>query len=74
MKRKLTPAQWAAVLVAHVVIASLVWRDLRHRSDDQVRGSKRFWRLASAANSGNSLVYVLIGRKRTKPTTGSESG
>lgn len=69
MQRKLTPAQWAAVFVAHVVIASLVWRDLRHRSDDQIRGSKRCWRIATAVNSGNSLMYVLIGRKRANATT-----
>jgi len=69
MQRKLTPGQWAAVFVAHVVIASLVWRDLRHRSDDQIRGSKRFWRIASAANSGNSLIYVLVGRKRAGAMT-----
>ena len=66
MQRKLTPAQWAAVLIAHVVVASLVWRDLRHRPDDQIRGSKRFWRIASAANSGNSLIYLVFGRRRTK--------
>jgi len=36
----------------------------RCHTDDQIRGSKKVWRLATGANSGNSLVYFLFGRKR----------
>jgi hypothetical protein len=63
---KPSPRLIAALAVAHVVVTTLVWRDLRRRTDDQVRGSKRLWRVASMANMSNSVVYVLIGRKRSE--------
>jgi hypothetical protein len=67
---KPSPRLIAALVVAHVVVTTLVWRDLRRRTDDQVRGSKRLWRIASMANMSNSVVYVLIGRKRSgQPTS-----
>ena len=69
MKRKLTPVQWAAIIVVHVMIASYVWHDLSHRPDDQVRGPKWMWRIASALNSGNSVIYLLVGRKRVNSGT-----
>jgi hypothetical protein len=58
------PKLYAALLVAHLVVTSLTWRDIRSRSDQELRGSKRLWRLASASNMSNSLVYYLVGRKR----------
>jgi hypothetical protein len=64
-RRRPNPAVLAAILVGHVAVTALTWRDLRHRADDQVRGSKKWWRVASAANTTNSLVYLLFGRKRT---------
>jgi hypothetical protein len=70
VQRKLSPAQWVGVFVVHTLIASLVWRDLRHRTEDQVRGSRRMWRIASAANSANSVLYLLVGRKRIEQTEG----
>ena len=51
-------------LIAHVVVTALVWRDIRRRSDSQLRGSKNLWRGLSALNTGNSLLYLLIGRRR----------
>jgi hypothetical protein len=66
---KPSPRLIAALAVAHVVVTTLVWRDLRRRTDDQVRGSKRLWRIASMANMSNSVVYVLIGRKRSEQPT-----
>lgn len=59
----------AALAVGHLVVTTLVWRDLRRRTDDQVRGSKRIWRIASMANMSNSVVYVLIGRKPSEQPT-----
>jgi hypothetical protein len=44
------------------IVTPFTWRDLRRRSPDQVRGSKRFWRVASSNLSG-SIAYFLIGRK-----------
>ena len=52
------------VLVAHAAITTLTWRDLQRRPDDQVRGSKRLWRVASAINTVGSAAYLAVGRKR----------
>jgi hypothetical protein len=57
------PSIWV-VLIGHVVVTALVWRDLRRRSDSEVRGGKKLWRVLSALNTGNSLVYLLLGRRR----------
>jgi hypothetical protein len=54
-----------AVFVAHTAITALTWRDLQHRPDAQVRGSKKLWRVASAANTVGSVAYLAIGRKRS---------
>jgi len=51
-------------VVAHVIVVTLTWRDIRYRTDDQIRGSKRLWRIASAGQMGNALVYWLFARKR----------
>jgi hypothetical protein len=61
---KSKPKFYTALLVAHLIVTSLTWRDIRSRSDDDIRGPKRLWRVASAANMSNSLVYYLVGRKR----------
>jgi uncharacterized membrane protein len=58
------PRFYAVLLVAHLVVTSFTWRDLRSRSADQVRGPKRLWQVASAANMSNSLAYFLFGRRR----------
>jgi hypothetical protein len=53
-----------AILVPiEVVLARLAWRDLARRTDDQVRGSKRLWRVLVVINPGNSVVYWLFGRR-----------
>jgi hypothetical protein len=57
------PRRLAPFLVAHVVVTAFTWRDLRHRPEDQVRGSKRIWRLVSALNTLGSLAYWLFGRQ-----------
>jgi hypothetical protein len=64
MERKPNWPLIAAIGVAHLGIATLTWRDIRNRPADQIRGSKRAWRILSALNSGNSLVYWVIGRRR----------
>jgi hypothetical protein len=54
----------AAIIVpAQVVGAVLAWRDLARRTDDQVRGNKRAWRLFVSINPGNSVFYWLFGRR-----------
>ena len=60
--QKLKPL--AVIIPAHVVVTAFTWRDLRSREHDQVRGSKRFWRFATGANTLGSLLYFTLGRKR----------
>ncbi|MGA8369017.1 MAG: hypothetical protein WB765_02710 [Acidimicrobiales bacterium] len=53
-----------AVLVPiQVLLAILAWRDLGRRTDDQVRGQKRFWRVLVTMNPGNAVAYWLFGRR-----------
>jgi hypothetical protein len=52
------------VLVAHLIITTLTWRDLNNRPPEQVRGNKLVWRIASGANTVGSLAYLLFGRRR----------
>lgn len=62
----LTPRQQRLVAIGGVVQVSLqlfVLIDLRRRSDDQVRGSKRLWRTASFVNTVGPLAYLLAGRR-----------
>ena len=54
------------ILVVHAAITTLTWRDLRRRPADQVRGSKKLWRAASAINTLGSLAYLVLGRKRAR--------
>jgi hypothetical protein len=61
--RKLSPPVFAGILAAHVAITSFTWRDLRRRSENEVRASKRLWRVASALNTLGSMAYFLIGRR-----------
>ncbi len=64
-RRRLSPPVVAALVAAHLVVTRphLAWTSA-NRADDEIRGSKRFWRIASAAQMGNSLAYWLFGRKR----------
>ena len=64
-KPRPSPRVIAAIVVAHLAITSLTWRDIRNRPDDQIRGSKKIWRVATGANTTNSLVYFLFGRRRS---------
>ncbi len=54
----------AAIIVpVQVIGAVLAWRDLARRTDNQVRGNKRAWRVFVSINPGNSLIYWLFGRR-----------
>jgi hypothetical protein len=57
------------VVPLQVVSALLARRDLAHRSDVEVRGSKRFWRVFVLLNPGNSFLYWLVGRRKAPSTT-----
>lgn len=45
------------------VVTPFIWRDLRQRPADQVRGPKWLWWILSANLSG-SVAYVLFGRRK----------
>jgi hypothetical protein len=70
-KRRLSPGLLAAIVAGHLILTSFIWRDIRNRSDDQVRGSKRLWRFATGVNSANSIAYLLFGRRRVDRPTGA---
>jgi hypothetical protein len=62
MERKSGPVV-AAVLLGHALIATLTWRDIRQQPARRIRGSKKFWRAASAVNTLGSLGYWVLGRR-----------
>ncbi len=57
------------VLAGHALAAAWTWRDIRQQPAQQVRGSKTFWRIASAASTPGPAGYWLIGRRyrRSQP-------
>jgi protein involved in polysaccharide export with SLBB domain len=63
MRRRPPPRVVAALALAGTVSGTLAWRDLNRRSDSQIRGSRRFWRVLIAMNPGNSVLYWLFGRR-----------
>jgi hypothetical protein len=52
-----------AVVAVEAVSAAFAFRDLARRHDDEVRGSKRLWRVLMSLNPGNSLAYWVLGRR-----------
>lgn len=63
MKRKPNKLILGGLAAASVISGALAWRDLGRRSDSQVRGNKKVWRLFIVLNPGNSLAYWLFGRR-----------
>lgn len=61
--RRPNPKVVVAVVAVEVVVATLAFRDLARRPDEQVRGPKRLWRIVIGLNPGNSLLYWLLGRR-----------
>jgi hypothetical protein len=54
----------AVVVVIHLILARLTWRDLKRRPEAGVRGRKRLWRTWSFLNTTGSFAYWTIGRRR----------
>jgi hypothetical protein len=52
----------AVTVLVWVVVTPFMWRDLRSRPRDQVRGPKWLWWILSANLSG-SAAYWLVARK-----------
>ena len=63
MKPDLRRSLTVTLVVVEVASAVLAWRDLRHRADSEIRGSKRGWRIVILANPGNSIAYWAFGRR-----------
>jgi len=61
MERK--PNGLLLFVLGHVLVAAWTWRDIQQRPAQQIRGSKRLWRLLSAANTLGSASYWLAGRR-----------
>lgn len=53
----------AILLPLHAAVTAITWRDLATRAPEQVRGSKRFWRMTSGVNTLGSLLYFTVGRR-----------
>lgn len=53
----------AGLVAVEVASAVLAWLDLNRREDDQIRGTKKLWRVIIAANPGNSIAYWTLGRR-----------
>ena len=66
MKRRPNKFVLAAIGVVHLTVVTLTWRDIRQRPEDQIRGSKRLWRVLSASNTAGSGAYWLAGRRRAR--------
>ncbi|HEX6858567.1 MAG TPA: hypothetical protein VF204_24995 [Streptosporangiaceae bacterium] len=66
MKRRPNKFVLAAIGVVHLTVVTLTWRDIRQRPEDQIRGSKKLWRVLSAANTAGSGAYWLAGRRRAR--------
>ncbi|WP_320673043.1 hypothetical protein [Patulibacter defluvii] len=66
-KRPVPPAlrlPLAALAALQITLFVLARRDLRRRPDDQIRGSRRWWRLATFVNTLGPLAYFRWGRRR----------
>lgn len=62
--RPVSPVLLALALVSHVLLTAVVWRDIDRRTEAELRGSKRLWRVLTALNTGNHLIYLGLGRRR----------
>ncbi len=63
MTRRLPKPLVLALVAGQAFSAAAATRDLARRTDDQVRGSKTFWRIFVWLNPGNSAAYWLLGRR-----------
>jgi hypothetical protein len=62
--RPVSPVLVALALLGHLVLTALVWRDIDRRAESELRGSKALWRAVTALNTGNHMLYLVVGRRR----------
>ena len=58
---------FVVLFLAEVGLAALTWRDIRNRPAEEIRGSKRLWRIISTINPGNSVAYGWSGAAYGRP-------
>jgi hypothetical protein len=65
-------ARFGTVIIGAAQLAFLAaaQRDISRRPAEQIRGSKKFWRLATLVNFIGPSSYFAFGRKRLPPPTG----
>lgn len=63
MKPDLRRSFIVTLVAVEVASAVLAWRDLSNRSEGDIRGSKKGWRVIILANPGNSIPYWAFGRR-----------
>jgi hypothetical protein len=64
--QELSPLQRVGIVVAGVVQMGLLLtalRDLRQRPDDEINGSRRFWKAAVFVNYIGPVAYFWKGRR-----------
>lgn len=70
--KHLSSTQRMGIIAGAVVQISLLAAaqyDLSHRSDDEVRGSRLFWRLFVFINFVGPLTYFAIGRRMARSSS-----
>jgi hypothetical protein len=66
MAPRARPQQLAQMIIN---IALVIWavRDIRRRSDDEIKGNRKVWMMAAFAPPVGPIVYFIFGRKRGMP-------
>ena len=52
----------------NLVLMILTVRDIRKRSDDEIKGNRKLWLLAAFAPPIGPIAYLIFGRKHGTPT------
>jgi len=72
-RRASAPAQARAMAqgLINLVLVIMTVRDIRRRSDDELKGKRSWWLLAAFAPPFGPIAYLIFGRKRsTGPAAG----
>jgi hypothetical protein len=64
-QRRARPGIVIPALISHAIMTAVVWRDISRRDPSELRGNKTIWRVLTAMNTGNHLLYWLVGRRRS---------
>ena len=70
-QKAFSPEQARAMGQGIINLALIIWtiRDIRHRSDEEIKGNRKLWMLAAFAPPLCPIAYFLFGRKRGMSTT-----